>query len=204
MPEEPEIETRELQETIDEIREERAEEQRELRWTGWISLSTALLAVVAAIAALQSGTLVNESLMRKNESVLRQAQASDQWSYYQAKGLKRNGALQTADLMSANPALVALAGKYAAEAKRYKQEQDDIQKQAQKLERERDDNDREAEALLHRHHTFAFCVTFTQVAIALSAIAALTRRKPMWYLSLLVGVGGLIWFFEGLAGAAQH
>jgi hypothetical protein len=198
MPEGPEIETKELQETIDEIREERADEERERAWTRWVSLSTALLAVIAAIAALRSGTFVNEALMKKNESVLMQAQASDQWSYYQAKGVKRNGAQQTADLMSANPALAHLAGKYAAAAEQYRKDQDGIASAAKKLEAERDEAGKQADALLERHHSFAFCVTFTQVAIALSAIAALTRRKPVWHLSLLVGVAGMVWFGDGL------
>ena len=102
MPEEAEVETKELQETIEEMREERAERveaERRTAWTRWISLGTALLAVVAAVGALQSGTLVNEALVKKNESVLHQAQASDQWAYYQAKGIK--GELQrTATLES--------------------------------------------------------------------------------------------------------
>lgn len=202
MPEEPEVETKELQETIDEFREERKEEAQESAWTRWISLSTALLAVLAAVASLRSGTLVNEALMKKNESVLMQARASDQWNYYQAKGLKGNGAKQTADLLSANPALAKLAAKYTKEAARYKNEQEEITRKATELEKERDKSDREADELLGRHHTFAFCVTFTQVAIALSAIAALTRRKPMWYLSMLVGMAGVVWFVDGVLHAA--
>lgn len=198
MPEEPEVETHELQETIDELREERAEEQRDRAWTRWISLSTALLAVIAAIAALHSGTLVNEALMKKNESVLKQALASDQWAYYQAKSVKSNGAKATADLMSASPALADLARKYQAETARYTKEQEEITAEAKKLEKERDECSGESQTLLERHHIFAFCVTFTQVAIALSAIAALTKRKPMWYLSLLVGVAGVAWFVQGL------
>src|SRR5437867_1669371 len=83
MPEEIEIETKELQETIEEMRDERAErllEAKQSSWTRWISLSTALLAVVAAVAALESGSLVNEALIVKNNAVLKQSQASDQWA----------------------------------------------------------------------------------------------------------------------------
>ena len=201
MPEEPEVELHELQETIEELREEREEraaEKRESAWTRLISLSTALLAVLAAIAALQSGTLVNEAMVKKNDSVLAQAQASDQWNYYQAKGLKGNGAQQTADLLAAAPATAPLAKKYQQQAERYKREQEQIKKDAAKYEQDRDDASKECDAMLKRHHLFAFCVTFTQVAIALSAIAALTKRRPVWLFSLLVGVAGLVWFIDGL------
>lgn len=208
MPEEVEVETQELQETIEEMREERAEraeEERKTAWTRWISLGTALLAVVAAVGALQSGTLVNEALINKNESVLHQAQASDQWAYYQAKGLKANGAQQTADLLAASGAAQAAnAAKWRKEADRYKHDQDEIQQKARELEGERDAKSKEAEALMEHHHIFAYCVTFTQVAIALSAVAALTRSKPVWFFGLLVGAGGLAFFLDGFLNNAHH
>src|SRR6266513_2938180 len=50
-------------------------------WISWVALSTAILAVLAAIAGLLSGKHVNEAMMN-------QIEASDQWSYYQAKSIK--------------------------------------------------------------------------------------------------------------------
>src|SRR5438309_11218279 len=50
-------------------------------WISWVALSTAVLAVLAAIAGLLSGSHANEAMMN-------QIQASDQWSYYQAKSIK--------------------------------------------------------------------------------------------------------------------
>ncbi len=200
MPEEIEIETSELQKTIEEMREERLERLEEEKRSGWlkyISLSTALLAVVAAVGALYSGSLVNEALLEKNKAVLLQAQASDKWTYYQAKGLKSNGATQTADLLSVNPAQAAAAEKWRGEAARYKSDQEGIKKEAEELEKQRDEKGEEAEHYMHHHHLFAYCVTFTQVAIALSAVAALTKRKPVWYFSMLAGVFGVGYFAYG-------
>jgi len=198
MPEETEIEIREDQERLEEAGE-RAEIQQkhESAWTRWISLSTALFAVIAAIAALQSGSLVNEALVQKNESILKQAQASDTWAYYQAKGIKANGAQQTAALLALNPAGAAQSARYKNEAARYVKEQGDLKTKAEELEKSRDEKSQETNGLMEKHHIFAYCVTFTQVAIALSAIAALTRRKPMWYLSLAVGAIGLVLFANG-------
>ncbi len=53
-----------------------------------IALTTALFAALAAIASLEAGGPVNEALALKTEATRLQAEASDQWSYYQAKGLK--------------------------------------------------------------------------------------------------------------------
>src|SRR6202521_5827521 len=92
MPEEPEIDTDSLRETITEppggtlLRN--------------IALTTALLAALGAVAALRAGDTVNEALVLKTEAGRLQAEASDQWAYYQAKGIKAGGeeALCTASL----------------------------------------------------------------------------------------------------------
>src|SRR5437763_112948 len=84
MPEEIDVDTKELQDTIEELheeRKERAETERRTAWTRYIALTTAILAVFAAIAALRAGTLVNEA-------VLRQLRASDTWNEYQADRTK--------------------------------------------------------------------------------------------------------------------
>src|SRR5579862_4312074 len=83
MPEEIEIDTDKLREAIDkEIEKESGSLLRA------IAMSTALFAALAAIVSLQAGSTVNEALVLKTEATRLQAQASDQWAYYQAKGLK--------------------------------------------------------------------------------------------------------------------
>jgi len=55
-------------------------------------------------------------------------------------------------------------------------------------ERGRDGKNTEAGHLLHRHHRFAHSVALFQVAIALGAVAALTRIKLVWYGSIALGI----------------
>src|SRR5207237_8601681 len=80
MPEEPEVDVDRLQETIDEPPLDTLLRN--------IALSTALLAALGAIAALRAGATVNEALVLKTEAGRLQAEASDQWAFYQAKGIK--------------------------------------------------------------------------------------------------------------------
>jgi hypothetical protein len=47
---------------------------------------------------------------------------------------------------------------------------------------------------LHQHHRFADSVALFQVAIALGAVAALTRMRLVWFGSLLVGLIGAVLF----------
>src|SRR5947208_17191520 len=53
-----------------------------------IALTTALLAALGAVAALRAGDTVNEALVLKTEAGRLQSEASDQWAFYQAKGIK--------------------------------------------------------------------------------------------------------------------
>jgi hypothetical protein len=78
--------------------------------------------------------------------------------------------------------------------KRYEEEQKEIEKSARELEKERDEKSRETDELLHRHHGFANSVALFQVSIALGAVAAVTRIKPVWFGSMLVGLVGVFFF----------
>jgi len=202
MPEEPEMDIREQHETVEEIRHghEEAEHEGGNGWLRWISLSTAILAVIAAVASLQSGTLVNEALLEQSKAVQYQAQASDQWAYYQAAGIKANTAEQTSDLLAVIPAGAASTQKYKDQSVKYESKKEEITKQAKELEKKRDESEHESDHFMHSHHIFAYCVTFTQVAIALAAIAALTRRRPVWYGSLVLGAIGLGFMIKGFLG----
>jgi hypothetical protein len=184
MPEGPEVETEKLHEAI----------QQEMEKEGGsflkqIALTTALLAVAAAIASLRAGATVNEALVLKTEATRLQAEASDEWAYYQAKGLKAS--VQEA---SATPWLATgreAPAKYAEEQKRYKDEQAEIKKKAEEKDHERDAKSKEADHLLHEHHGFANTVALFQVSIALGAVAALTRARLVWFGSMGVGLIGL-------------
>ena len=184
MPEGPEIETEKLHEAIhEEIEREGGSFLRQ------IALSTAVIAAFAAVAALKAGSTVNEALILKTESAKLQAQASDQWSYYQAKGLK--GAVQEATAATWEAAGRPIPERIPGQIARYAKEQEEIKKAAEEKEKERDEKAIEADHLLHRHHRFANTVALFQVSIALGALAALTRYRSLWWGSLVLGLIGL-------------
>jgi hypothetical protein len=201
MPEES-LETGELKESLDQG-VERAHGERGhgeggdgTRWTGYLSLQTAVIAVFAAVASLESGGNSNDAILAKNEAILFESQASDQWAYYQAKGVKESLAANQALLVGATN--TALAAKFDTEAARYKAEQGEIQAKARELEAKVKEANEHAENLLEHHHRFAIAVTLFQIAIALSAIAALTKRKALWSVGLAASVAGLVLFLRGL------
>jgi hypothetical protein len=184
MPEEIEVDAEQLRGAID----------RELEHGGgaflrWISLSTAILAVLAAVGSLRAGATINEALLLKTEATQLQALASDQWSYYQAKGIK--GAIAQGSVAVWQAAGKPVPGALAVQVTHYATEQHDIRKKAGELEHQRDEKGHEATLLVEQHHHYATAVALFQIAIALGAIAALTRVRLAWFASLLTGAIGV-------------
>jgi len=196
MPEEG-IDTQELKEKLEEAREAGAHARAETPWIMWLSLSTAVIAVLAAIAALASGSFANDAMLEKNDAVLHQSKADDAWAYYQAKGVEAVLCTTQAEQAESAPR-PELAARWRSEAEREKSERAEIRRKAEEEEKHVEDMDRKSEHSLHVHHQFATSVTVFQVAIALAAIAALTRRKGMWWVSLVVGGTGTVFFLLGL------
>jgi hypothetical protein len=186
------IETQELKEKLEEAADLR-EESGNARWLLWLSLSTAIIAVLAAIASLESGDHANEAIILKTEATLTQSREDDAWGYYQAKSIKQE-MLETMSELAPRPELAAA---WKAKAATEKKEKAEKQAEAEKLAREVADGDKDARHHLDTHHQFAKAVTVFQVAIALAAIAALTRRKLLWWVSLAIGGGGGLFFVFG-------
>lgn len=181
--EEIEVPTEHLSEEIEEKLEEAREERREKseRWTMYLAISTALFAVFAALGSLFAGH-------HSNEALISQIKASDTWSYYQAKGIKSQITSLREELLSGKE---GNSPELKSKLDQYKKEQDDLRIEAKKAEEE-------SELHLDRHVTLARSVTIFQISIAISAIAMLTRRKFLWYGSVIFSLLGLVLFIIGM------
>lgn len=169
--EEIEVPTEHLHENI----QEHAERSRE-QWIMMVALTAALLAVLAAVSALMAGH-------HSNEATIDQIKASDQWAYYQAKGIKSS-------VLESKAAVLRGMGKSVDESdeakiKQYRDEQAEIEKSARELQQS-------SQRHLDLHSGIAQSVTIFQIAIAICAIAVLTRKKLLWYGSMLLGIIGSV------------
>jgi len=207
MPEEIEVPLEDVQEHIGKAHEEahgksqgdgeKEHEKGHDNWTRLIAVSTAILAVVAAVGSLRAGLLVNEALLSKNDEISLRTQATDQWNFYQSKGIKGLIYATTAQLLP--PGAPALT-KSRAEVVRYAHDQEAIRAKAEDLEKTADAKDKASQRDMDRHHIFAFSVSLCQIAIALSAIAALTRSRRVWVFSLAAGLLGIAALLGGFLG----
>ena len=152
-----------------------------------IALMTAVLATIGALISYQSGSAQNEAMFLKNQSILKQAEASDQWAFYQAKSVRGHLDEATAALAS-DPTVKAhfLADKAKEDVSKAV-----IQIEAEKLQSESRKLGEESEAKLRPHERLALALTFIQIAIALAAITVLTRRKWLMWGSVASAAGGL-------------
>ena len=172
-----------------------AEEKKE-QWLNYLALSTVIFAVCATLATFKGGGF-------STRSVMSQSQASDQWAFYQAKSIKsylyqmqkdklelellnlRKGVSDKA--ISAYKAKIA---SYKEKTETYEIEKTDIQAKAKSLENIRD------EAQLHSK-AFGMAVIFLQIAILMSSIAGLLKKREVWYLGTAAGLVGLVHFADG-------
>lgn len=153
-------------------------------FTARVAVLTAILSTVGAIFGYMGGHSQNSALLYKNEAAIQKTSASNQWNYYQAKSNKQN---------LAELSIVLTRGddreKYVLEVARYKKEKDEIKQEAEKLEAKAKAADEKSEIEMHVHERWALATTLLQIAIALSAITLLTRKR--WLLAGVYGASGL-------------
>jgi len=169
-------------EHVEEQLHEHAAESKQ-GWIIGVALTAAILAAFAAVSSLLSGH-------HEHEAMVEQIRASDQWSYYQAKGIK-------AAVLEERIENLQVGGQSVPEVQRkkleqYKADQNEISKAAKELEQASRRHD-------HLHMVFAGAVTLFQIAIAVAAIAALARRKTFWYVGIVLGVIALGFVATGAA-----
>ena len=179
--EEMEIPTEHLHEEINEKAEEDQKDQKE-SWALYVALSTAFMAVLAAIAGLLSGHHVNEAMID-------QIKSSDQWAFYQAKGIKSEIASSSDKILrslSTKP-----VGDNSQTIARYEKEKEEIKATAE-------EDAKSSETHLSKHVTLSKAVTIFQIAIAISAISILTKRKLLWYIAILLTLAGSVFLILGV------
>jgi hypothetical protein len=172
-----------------------AEEKKE-PWLNYLALTTVILAVCATLSTFRGGGF-------SSRSVLSQSHAANQWAYYQAKSIK--GYLYELQKEKFELELKALGPKgpralvdeyqkkidfYAKNIKRYNEEKAQIEKDARNFETLRDDAQKHAQS-------FGIAVIFLQIAILLSSIAALMKKKRVWVIGLVTGAVGVFYFVDG-------
>jgi hypothetical protein len=150
-------------------------------FAGKLAVMTAVIATVGALFAYMGGATQANAGLYKNDAAIKKTEASNQWNFYQAKSSKQNLA-ELAIELAPEPRKAF----YTEEVKRYNAEKKEIKAAAEKLEAEAKEWNTKSDEQLHQHHRWAQATTALQIAIAMAAIALLTKSHRFAY-----GVVGL-------------
>jgi hypothetical protein len=168
----------------DELSElqENAEHGRENPSLAPISVTMAILAVCVAVVSLLGHRSHTEELLLQNR-------ATDQWSYYQAKNIRRHNYEMGVDLLSMmefkdKAQADKVREKYQKEAERYTKEQAEIEELAKDLEKDSALQQRKADR-------FDLGEVFLEIALVISSLALLSRKRFYWFLGIVSGLAGL-------------
>jgi len=173
-----------------------AEEKKE-KWMNYLALSTVIFAVCATLSTFKGGGYGSKALLNQTE-------ASNNWSYFQSKSIKSYIFENQRDNLELQKEIVATTSKnkddlakydakianYGKKLKQYAHDKDSISNVAKSFETQVKD--------CQAHGgKFGIAVIYLQVTILLSSIAGLLKKKPVWYLSLVIGAVGVFYFLDG-------
>ena len=192
-------ELNELKQFVADLKADRAaakEKERREAWTKYVSLTVVITAVFAAIATQWAGKYSSRVLVQLNSATYNQTQASDQWAYYQAKSIKQNLYEIDRDQLPKNVApagtnAAALADDYGKKVEKYKDEQKKIRNEAEAFEKKREEARKIADVASAKGSDMALAVSLFTVAIAMASICLVTKKKPLWFLAMLLALAGV-------------
>ncbi|MFN2547369.1 MAG: DUF4337 domain-containing protein [Myxococcales bacterium] len=154
----------------------------------WVDHAARTTAVLGVLAAVSSGQYANQF----SRTILAQAEASDQWSYFQAKSIKRHLVQGQVELLralattapEAATALDKLQADDVAAVRKYEQELAEAKAQAEATEKAKRLHERQG-------NWFQGAFIILQAGVVLCTVAASAKRKELWMLAIALGIAGL-------------
>ena len=150
-------------------------------------------AVTIAILAVALAVVGNKGDNARTDAIIKTNEASNQWAYFQAKGIKGSIATAQEELLTSlapgsadarHAEIEKRIARLKADAERYKSEQEPIKKAAEEAEKEAEVgssiNDR------CDHGSLAI-----QIAIVLASVSILARSQAFWIASIVLGLIGI-------------
>jgi len=180
----------ELKALVAELRSDRVAEKEKVKresWTKYVSLTMVVIAVLAAIASLKGGGFSTRTLKEMNVATLNQAQASDQWAFFEAQSIKENFYQIESEHLAADPATdPAILAKVQAKVDKYEKTKADTTKEAKQFETARDAARKTADSAAEHSRQMGLSVTLFQIAIALGAMCLIVKKKPLWFAAMIL------------------
>ncbi len=143
-------------------------------WVQWASVSTMLMALVSAIGGLQAGKAANEAIIERQEEIVERIEV--------------NRAQLEREMLLTRAAVAESLGKPLEPPLRRRIEADAAAIGQHRAEATADRT--ESTATLDNHELLAVGTTVLSIAITLTAMAVIVRRKAGWYGGLAIAAAG--------------
>jgi hypothetical protein len=186
-------EPQELFESVEHSKHQLEHEERvDRRLVSRAAITATIMAVLAALGSLLSGHAVNEA-------IIKQAQATDQWEYYQAQATKQHlfegdgrvlVSLLQAGTKDNAQALHNAVKEFKSLSDKYGDEKEDLKLKAEGVEKQ-------SEQRFSEHEQFSLAVACFQIAIVLASVSMMLQQKWLYNASLSTGIVGLIFISMG-------
>ena len=164
-------------------------------WVQWVAMTTVVLAVCASIGSLKAGSYSTRATLTTTDE-------NNRWAHFQAKSIKQHTCetqltmLRYYQLTAATPEAKAYleqqAARCQADIARYEQEKKEISDEAKS-------RSHDEEVFKRRGASMSLAVMLLQIAIMLSSVSALIKRRPLWLVGLGVGGVGLVYLLNAFA-----
>ena len=150
-----------------------------------VTFTIAVLAVIAAIAASLETTESDRALSRKNDAVLAQDQATDQWGFANSKSLRKKVYEIAAD--QGGPK----AGGYAKSASHEGTDEKRRRRRPRRCALVSEDLE-QSEQFEVRHGRLTVASTLLHMSIAIATLAIILGRRWPWFTALGLSALGLM------------
>lgn len=183
---------------VAELKADRATQKQKEKseaWTKYTSMSLVFIAVLAAIATTWAGKYSGRTLVEMNNATLHQTKASDQWSYYQANSIKQNMYESLTKVVPGNASdsdKASFQKDFDAKIAKYNDVKATAKTAAEDLERQRDEARNKANNASTHGGKMGMAVAIFQISIAMGSICLVVKKKWLWYVALLLAVGGTV------------
>lgn len=166
------------------------------RLNSTIALLVALTATALALTNIKGGNVVQRMATARSQSV-------NAWAHYQAKSLKQSLAQSAVDQLELQAQLadrIEVRGRLASKVAEYRGQVDRYEGEKLQIKLRAEGHEKEYDRLNLSDDQLDLAEACLSMALALYGVTALTRRRSLLYLSVLVAVWGAAHAVAGFAG----
>jgi hypothetical protein len=164
-----------------------------------VATTMAIIAAMLAAETMLSHRAHNDTLRFQTEADILHTQANDEWSYYQAKNIRRHAYqsnLAMLELLTRSPGsderYQALRAEWEKQLADYKSELPPQKEKAEHLTHEAEQRMAKSEEAHHKGDRFDIGELAVELGLVLCSLAVLTKRAPFWYVGMAAAAIGAV------------